>query len=101
MGEVALLTTGTLLTPKESILEGREDPRFNQSGLIACIEFQGMAQGRFLLDLGVDPAQILDPMRDYFCNAWLIGRHVIKVQLSPSPSKRHNYYVTSFEKVPG
>jgi hypothetical protein len=40
-------------------------------------------------------------MRDYFCNAWLIGRHIIKVQFSPSPRKRHNYYVTSFEKVPG
>ena len=86
---------------ERSILEGREDPRFNQSGLIACLEFQGMAQGRYLLDLGVDPATIPDPLRDYFCNAWLIGRHVIKVQLSPSPRKRHNYYVTSFEKVPG
>ncbi len=86
---------------ERALLEGREDPRFNQSGLIACLEFQGMAQGRFLLDLGVDPSEIPDDLRDYFCNAWLIGRHIIKVQLSPSPRKRHNYYVTSFEKVPG
>lgn len=86
---------------ERSILESREDPRFNQSGLIACIEFQGNAQGRFLLDLGMDPALIPDPLRDYFCNAWLIGRHIIKVQLSPSPRKRHGYYITSFEKVPG
>ena len=86
---------------ERSILEGREDPRFNQSGLIACLEFQGNAQGRFLLDLGVDPAQIPDPLRDYYCNAWLVGRHIIKVQLIPSPRKRHQYYVTSFEKVPG
>jgi hypothetical protein len=86
---------------ERSILEGREDPRFNQSGLIACLEFQGNAQGRFLLDLGMDPAQIPDPLRDYYCNAWLIGRHVIKVQLIPSPRKRHQYYITSFEKTPG
>jgi len=86
---------------ERSILEGREDPRFNQSGLIACLEFQGNAQGRFLLDLGMDPSQIPDPLRDYFCNAWLIGRHVIKVQLIPSPRKRHQYYITSFEKTPG
>ena len=86
---------------ERSILEGREDPRFNQSGLIACLEFQGNAQGRFLLDLGMDPAQIPDPLRDYYCNAWLIGRHVIKVQLIPSPRKRHQYYITSFEKIPG
>lgn len=86
---------------ERSLLEGREDPRFNQSGLIACLEFQGNAQGRFLLDLGMDPSEIPDPLRDYFCNAWLIGRHIIKVQLIPSPRKRHQYYITSFEKVPG
>jgi hypothetical protein len=86
---------------ERSILEGREDPRFNQSGLIACLEFQGNAQGRFLLDMGMDPAQIPDPLRDYYCNAWLIGRHIIKVQLIPSPRKRHQYYITSFEKTPG
>jgi hypothetical protein len=86
---------------ERSILEGREDPRFNQSGLIACLEYQGNAQGRFLLDLGMDPGLIPDPLRDYYCNAWLIGRHVIKVQLIPSPRKRHQYYITSFEKIPG
>ena len=86
---------------ERSILEGREDPRFNQSGLIACLEFQGNAQGRYLLDLGMDPSQIPDPLRDYYVDAWLIGRHVIKVQLIPSPRKRHQYYITSFEKIPG
>jgi hypothetical protein len=100
-GRGGLVDNWDVTDAERAILEGREDPRFNQSGLIACLEFQGMAQGRFLLDLGVDPATIPDPMRDYFCNAWLIGRHVIKVQFSPSPRKRHNYYVTSFEKVPG
>jgi hypothetical protein len=86
---------------ERSILEGREDPRFNQSGLIACLEFQGNVQGRHLLDIGMDPSLISDPLRDYFANCWLIGRHIIKVQLIPSPRKRHQYYVTSFEKVPG
>jgi hypothetical protein len=86
---------------ERAILESREDPRFNQSGLIACLEFQGNAQGRYLLDLGMDASLIPDPLRDYFINAWLIGRHIIKVQLAPSPRKRHQYYATSFEKVPG
>ena len=86
---------------ERSILEGREDPRFNQSGLIACLEFQGNAQGRFLLDLGVDPSTVPDPLRDYYVNCWLIGRHIIKVQQIPSPRKRHQYYITSFEKIPG
>ena len=86
---------------ERSILEGREDPRFNQSGLIACLEFQGNAQGRFLLDLGVDPSTVPDPLRDYYVDCWLIGRHIIKVQQIPSPRKRHQYYITSFEKIPG
>jgi hypothetical protein len=49
----------------------------------------------------MDPSQIPDPLRDYYCNAWLIGRHIVKVQLIPSPRKRHQYYITSFEKIPG
>jgi len=86
---------------ERAILESRENPRFNQSGLIACLEFQGYVQGVYLLQAGMDPALISDPIRDYFVQAWLIGRYVIKVQMAPSPRKRHQYYVTSFEKVPG
>jgi hypothetical protein len=86
---------------ERAVLESREDPRFNQSGLLACLEFQGNAQGQALLDMGIDKKLIPDPLRDYHCNAWLIGRHIIKVQLTPSPRKRHQYYITSFEKVPG
>ena len=81
--------------------ESRENPQWNQSGLIACLEFHGNVQGRMLLEYGMDEEQIPDPMRDYFVQAWLIGRYIIKVQMSPSPRKRHPYFVTSFEKVPG
>lgn len=86
---------------ERAILESRENPRFNQSGMIACLEYQGHAQGRYLLELGMDPRTVPDPLRDYFVNAWLIGRHIVKVQQAPSPRKRHQYYVTSFEKIPG
>ena len=86
---------------ERSVLESRENPRFNQSGMIDCLEFQGNAQGRFLLEQGMDPKLIQDEMRDYFVNVWVIGRHVIKTQLIPSPRKRHQYFITSFEKVPG
>ena len=47
------------------------------------------------------PQQVPDPMRDYFVDAFKIGRYIIKVQLSAQPRKRPPYYVTSFEKVPG
>jgi hypothetical protein len=81
--------------------ESREDVHMNQSGLISCLEYHGNVQGRLLLEYGLSPQDVPDEMRDYMVQAWLIGNHVIKCQISPSPRKRHPYYVTSFEKVPG
>jgi hypothetical protein len=86
---------------ERAVQESRENPQWNRSGLISCLEYHGSVQGRILLENGMDPADVTDPLRDYFVQVWVIGRHVIKTQLSPSPRKRHPYYVTSFEKVPG
>lgn len=86
---------------ERAVQENRENPRLNQSGMISCLEWHGNVQGRMLLDYGMDESQIPDPLRDYFVQCWLIGRYIIKVQLAPSPRKRHPYFITSFEKVPG
>jgi hypothetical protein len=86
---------------ERAVLESRENPTMNRSGLISCLEYTGNVQGRMLIEYGMNEKQIPDPMRDYYVQAWLIGRYVIKAQLSPSPRKRHNYFITSFEKVPG
>lgn len=86
---------------ERAVQENRENPLVNQSGLLTCLEYTGNIQGRMLLEYGMDESLIPDPLRDYYVQAWLIGRYVIKVQLAPSPRKRHPYYVTSFEKVPG
>jgi hypothetical protein len=81
--------------------ESRESPLTNRSAMIDCIEYHGNVQGRALLEYGFAPEEITDGLRDYFVQAWLIGRYVIKCQISPNPRKRHPYYITSFEKVPG
>ena len=86
---------------ERAVMESRENPQLNRSGLISCIEYHGNIQGRMLLEYGMDETQVPDPLRDYFVQLWLIGRYVIKAQLSPSPRKRHPYFITSFEKVPG
>jgi hypothetical protein len=86
---------------ERAVQENRENPQWNRSGLISCLEYHGNVQGRMLLEYGMDPADVPDPLRDYFVQVWVIGRYVIKAQLSPSPRKRHPYFVTSFEKVPG
>jgi hypothetical protein len=82
-------------------MESREDPRMNQSGMLDMLEYHGYVQGSILLDHGMTPAQIPDPLKDYFVDVFKIGRYIVKVQLSPSLKKRAPYYVTSFEKVPG
>lgn|SRR6478609_4184289 len=81
--------------------ENRENPWLNNSGLISCLEYHGNVQGRTLIEGGFPEDQIDDPLRDFFVQAWIIGNYCIKVQMSPSPRKRHPYFVTSFEKVPG
>jgi hypothetical protein len=81
--------------------ESRESPVTNRSEMIGCVEFHGNVQGRMLLQYGFTPEEVPDELRDYFVQAWLIGRYIIKVQISPNPRKRHPYYITSFEKVPG
>lgn len=86
---------------ERAVLENRENPFFNQSGMLSCLEYHGNVQGRMLREYGVDKAQAPDELRDYMVQAWLIGNHIIKVQLAPSPRKRHPYFVTSYEKVPG
>jgi hypothetical protein len=86
---------------ERAVHESRENPIWNQSGLIDCMEFHGNVQGSMLLEWGVKKDKVPDADRDYFVQAWLIGRYIIKVQIAPSPRKRHPYYVTSFEKVPG
>jgi hypothetical protein len=84
---------------ERAVLESRENPAWNRSGLITQMEFHGNVQGQILQEYGMPGAS--DPLRDYRIDAWCIGSHVIKVQLSPSPRARHPYFITSFEKVPG
>jgi hypothetical protein len=90
-------SASTVDTPR-AVMESREDPRMNESGLIDMLEYHGYVQGTMLADYGM---AVDDPLKDYFVDAFKIGRYIIKVQLSPSLRKRPYYYVTSFEKVPG
>lgn len=86
---------------EQAELEGRENPVLNESGLITCLLFSGFVQGRLLREHGWPASKVRDEDRDYAVQAWLIGRHVIKLQMNPSPSGRTPYYITSFNKMPG
>lgn len=82
-------------------LEDRERWPRASSGLIDTIEYHGSVSGKTLLDWGMPPDKVPDPLQEYMVTAWLIDRWVIKAQLNPSPRQRHPYYLSSFEKVPG
>jgi hypothetical protein len=71
---------------------------WNRSGMISMMELNGNVQGRVLQEYGL---AVPDELRDYSIQAWVVGSHVIKAHLSPSPRQRHPYFITSFEKVPG
>ena len=60
---------------ERAVYESRENPQYNQSGMIACLEFQGSVQGEILLEAGLPPEVIPDPLRDYFVQAWMIGKY--------------------------
>jgi hypothetical protein len=82
-------------------MESREDPHMNESDMIDTLEFHGTIQGRMLRQYGFSEEEVPDEEVDYFCAAWLIDHYLIKVQIDPSPRKRHPYCMTSFEKIPG
>src|SRR5215472_16300475 len=86
---------------EQAFNEQRESPYLNYSNMIDCAEYHGCLQGQVLWDNGVDPKLCPDPDTDYMVQSWVVGQFTIKTQINPSPRKRHPYYMTSFEKVPG
>ena len=86
---------------EQADFEGRESPSFNRSGVIRGLEYHGWATGEELLELGFSVEQITDLQLDQYITCWVVGNHVLKVQLNPSSRKRHPYYITAFDKVPG
>lgn len=87
---------------ERAVLENRENPAWNRSGLISCMAYTGNVQGRMLKQYGVNlPPDDSEGLRDYNCEVLCIGSHVIRANLSVSPRKRSPYYITSFDKVPG
>lgn len=82
-------------------LESRENPAQNESGMYDLLEFHGSVHGKLLREFGMSAKDVDDETTDYSVQLWMIGKHVIKVTLSPSPRDRPPFYITSYDKVPG
>jgi len=82
-------------------LEDRERWARTATSLIDTAEFTGHISGRLLRQWGKSEEEVPDERAEYFVTAWLIDRHVIKVQINPTTSDRAPYYITAFEQIPG
>lgn len=80
-------------------LENRK--RTSSDSLIDGIHFWGSVSGLMLLEWGVPDEQIEDPLKEYECEAILVGRHLIRVELNRDPLLRRPYQKASFQKKPG
>ena len=71
-----------------------------ESDKIEALEFWGTAQGRMLIDWGLDDP-LIDQDLEYEVNAWLVGNHTIRAILNPDRLGRKPYSKDSYERVPG
>lgn len=82
-------------------LELRDSPHTIDDGLIEGLRFWGEAQGQYLLEWGMDPSLIDDPLAEYQIEAIVCGRHVIMARMNDDPLGRRSIYKAEFQKRPG
>lgn len=82
-------------------LEGRGHEWLTPGDTIDGLIYSGGAQGVTLLQWGVSPDEIEDPLAEYEIEAILIGQHVIRVRINRDPLERRPYHKASFQPVPG
>jgi len=83
-------------------VEGKDKYWMRQSdGTIDGLHYFGSAIGLSLLEWGVNPDQIPDPLAEYEIDAIKIGRHVVRAVLNRDPLRRRGYHKACFQKIPG
>lgn len=82
-------------------LEGRGHEWLTPGDTIDGLIYSGGAQGVALLQWGMSPDEIEDPLAEYEVEAILIGQHVIRVRINRDPLGRRPYHKASFQPVPG
>lgn len=73
----------------------------NPDELIDAVQFWGSVQGQMLIDWGMKPEEVPDPLAEHSVEVWVIGQWVIKAVLNADPFSRRPYYMTSYEVLPG
>lgn len=68
---------------------------------ITALQYWGCVQGKDLIDWGMKEEEVPDPLKEYECEVWVIGRWVIKATLNANPYGSKPYFKTSYEVIPG
>lgn len=96
------LDMGDAASVSKATAEGRHLSSDNGSkDLMDAYQLWDTVEGSMLREWGMSEEEIPDPLLSYPCEVWLVGSWVIKAVLNYDLLGRKNYYVTSYEKIPG
>lgn len=98
-GSVSWLNVGQDYTRQS--LEDRPREYRSPETRIDALQFWGSCQGLMLLEYGIDPGRIEDPLADYQVEVWLVDKYVIKAEINGDPLGRVPYHFASFRKRNG
>ena len=76
----------------ESLSTDNNNPNNESYGLFDVLEYWGFIDGHLLNE------EQYDPNKAYMCNAWLLGKHIIKVEMYPSDIPNDIYHFYYYEK---
>ena len=82
-------------------LEGRGTGWLSDADTIDGLQYWGSAQGLMLLEWGISPEEIEDPLAEYEIEAVLIGTHVVRCVINRDPLGKRPYHKASYQPVPG
>jgi len=82
-------------------LEGREHEWLLGDNTIDALLYWGGVQGLTLLQWGMNPDQVPDPLMEYQVEAILIGQHCIRCIMHSDPMHRRPYHKASFQEISG
>lgn len=68
---------------------------------IDLLEFHGWVRGEWLVQWGMNPAQVPDADAEYQVELWRVGRHTVYVAINSHPLGKRPYHTASFDRRPG
>jgi hypothetical protein len=98
-GATSWLNVGQDLT--RQTLEDRPREHRSPETRIDALQFWGSVQGLMLLEYGIAPERVEDPLAEYQVEVWLIDRYVIKAEINGDALGRIPYHFASFRKRNG